>query len=58
MEIKIPLGQISMETNYADKRTSYIEFLSSVNTHRKKLKICTQCIEIRSDSIKVDNFIA
>ena len=29
-----------------------------VNTQRKKLKVFTQCVDIRSDLIKVDNFIA
>ena len=62
MKIKIPLGQISMETNHADKRTSWSEVLSCAwsilsKYDEKNWKIFTQCIEIKSDSIKVDNFI-
>ena len=55
MELKIPLGQISMETNHADKKIhrslNFWVVLGQfqVNTQRKKWKIFAQCIEIRSN---------
>ena len=64
MEIKILLGQISMDTNHAGKRTSQFEFLSCICSisskyaEKKLKKIFTQFIEIRSDSVKGDNFFA
>ena len=50
-----------MEANNADKKVLWFEFLSctwaiSCKYASEKLKIFTQCIEIRSDSIKVDYF--
>ena len=62
MEIKIPVGHISMETDHADKRTSQFEFLSSASPvsikYAEKNEITfTQCIEIGSDLMKIDNFI-
>ena len=52
-----------MKTNHADKSTSQFDFVSyasliSSKKQRKKWNIFTHCIEIRSDSIEVDNFIA
>ena len=51
-----------METNHADKWTSCIDFLRCsqsipIKYTEEKLKDF-QFIEIRSDSVKVDNFIA
>ena len=60
MEIEIPLGQISMETNQAEHRSLnfWVELgRFHVNMQRESWKIFTQCIAIRSDSIKVNNCI-
>ena len=63
MKIKISIEQISVETNRVDKKISQFEFLScawsiSSKYTEKNRKIFTQCIEIRSNSIKIDNSIA
>ena len=64
MEIKIYLGQVAIETNHADeKKHRSLNFWvvlgrSQVNTQRKIWKIFTEFVEIRSDSIKIENFIA
>ena len=61
MEIKIPLGQISLETDHADKKRNLDLWVVldqfQVNTQRKNWKVFIQCIEITSDSIKVENIL-
>ena len=64
MEIKIYLGPISIETNHVDEKEhrslNFWVVLGrfQVNTQRKVWKIFTEFVEIRSDSIKIENFIA
>ena len=56
MEIKIPFGRISMETNHKEHGNLSFRIVPGrfqVNTQRKKWKNLTQWIQIRSDSIKV-----